>query len=71
MDLVKERLFQYALIWHPTREQSKEGKKSLIVLAPTLVLGSDDKSVGMRAIKAIPAEYDNQLDQIEVVIKPF
>lgn len=71
MELVKERLFEYALIWHPNKEQSKDGQRSKIVLEPKLVLGADDKSVGMKAIKAIPAEYDEQLEQIEVVVKPF
>lgn len=71
MELVKERLFEYALIWHPKKEQSKDGQRSKIVLEPKLVLGTDDKSVGMKAIKAIPAEYDDQLEQIEVVVKPF
>lgn len=71
MELVRERMFQYAILWHPSKEQAKEGQKSKMLIAPTMILGSDDKTVGMRAIKAIPAEYDAQLEQIEVVVQAF
>ncbi len=71
MEIVKERMFQYAVLWHPSKEQSKEGQKSKMIVEPKIILGSDDKAVGMKAIKAIPAEYDEQLDQIEVVVQAF
>ena len=72
-DLVKSRVFQYLVLWHPTKEQSKNATDNVskIIVESTLVLGVDDKAVGMKAIKAIPAAYDEQLDQIEVVIRPF
>lgn len=71
MELVKEKLFEYTVIWHPTKEESKSGKKSEMIVKPTIQLGADDKGVGMKAIKAIPAQYDGQLDQVEVVVRPF
>ena len=71
MELVKEKLFEYTVIWHPTKEESKAGKRSEVIVKSTTILGADDKGVGMKAIKAIPTTYDNQLDQVEVVVRPF
>lgn len=71
MELVKQKLFQYAVILHPTKEKSEKGNKSKLLVEPKVVLGNDEKSVGMQAVKAIPSEYDDKLDQIEVVVKSF
>ena len=71
MELVRERMFQYAILWHPSKEQAKEGQKSKMLVEPRMILGTDDKTIGMKAIKAIPSEYDNQLEQIEVVVQAF
>lgn len=71
MELVKQKFYQTAVLWHPTKEQSAKGEKSKLVVEMKTILGTDDKSVGMTLIKSIPADFDNQLDQIEIVVKPF
>lgn len=71
MELVKQKLYQTTVLWHPTSAQSKDGQKSKIVCEPKVLLGTDEKSVGMQTIKSIPNEYDTQLEQIEVVVCPF
>ena len=71
MELVKQKLYQAVVLWHPSTAQSKDSQKSKIVCEPKIFLGADDKSVGMQTIKSIPNEYDTQLDQIEVVVCPF
>lgn len=74
---MKQRLFQYAVLWHP-KEQNKNDltagapqEKSKIVVEPTIVLAGDEKSVGMLAAKKIPDDYNDQLDQIEILVRPF
>ena len=71
MELVKKNCYQTAVLWHPTAAQSKEGKKSKLIVEFKTTLETDDKSAGMKAIKSIPAEYDDQLEQIEIVVRPF
>lgn len=65
------KLFSYAIIWHPTKEQEKEGVKSKILKDPEWILEKTDKLVGMRAIREIPEEYADQLDQVEIAVAPF
>lgn len=67
----KPRLFQYAVIWHPTEAEAKDGQESKILVEVQNVLGLDKDSILMGASMDIPTEYKNKLSQIEVVIRPF
>jgi hypothetical protein len=70
--MLKSRLFQYAVIWHPTEKQVKdEGAKSKLIKELSTILAVDDKSVLMSASMDIPTEYKDQLDQVEIVVRPF
>lgn len=66
------KLFQYAILWHPTEKEIKEeGTKSKVLVQPTTMLSNDANSANMAAAMPIPAEYKEQLDQIEIVMRPF
>ena len=68
----KSKLFQYAILWHPTEQQAKEeSKKSELLVELTTVLAADDKEVAILAARQIKDEYLKQLDQVEVVVRPF
>ena len=68
----KSKLFQYAIIWHPTKKQIEDdGAKPKLVKELSIILASDEKSVLMSAAMDIPAEYKDQLDQVEIVVRPF
>jgi len=68
----KSKLFQYAIIWHPTEKQVKDdGAKPKLVKSLDTILAADEKSVVMSASMNIPAEYKDQLDQVEIVVRPF
>lgn len=65
-------LFEYAIIWHPTEKQKKDTEsKSCIVVKPTVVLSTDSNSAAITAAMSIPQEYKDQIDQIQVCVKPF
>ena len=66
------KLFQYAIIWHPTEKQIKEdGAKSKLIVPITTELAKDTRAVEMIAAMQIPLEYRGQLDQIEIASRPF
>ena len=66
------KLFQYAIIWHPTDKQVKEhGMKSEVLVEPTSILATDERKAAMAAAMEIPTEKREELDQIEIVIRPF
>lgn len=66
------RLFQYAIILHPTEEQAKEGKRAIIVKQPgECVVAKDEQELVLRAAREIPEKHLNVLDRIEVAVRPF
>lgn len=69
---MKKKLFQYAILFHPTEKEAKdEGLKSKVIQEPKTILSQDQNSAAMAAAMEIPAEYREKLDQIEVVMRPF
>lgn len=74
--MAKGKLFEYAVIFHPKEKKDAAGnpiedKKSILVKDLTRVLAGSDKEVAILAAKAIPAEYEDKLEQVEIVIRPF
>ncbi|HYD92473.1 MAG TPA: hypothetical protein VEA37_13430 [Flavobacterium sp.] len=70
--MTKARLFQYAIIWHPTEKQVKdESLKSKVLVELKTILAVDQNAVSMAAAMEIPADKKSELDQIEIVVRPF
>lgn len=70
--MATSKLFQYAILWHPTEKQVKdEGLKSKVLVEPKTILAADQQSAAMAAAMEIPAEKKTELDQIEIVLRPF
>lgn len=67
----KPRVFQYLIMWHPTDAQKKEGSKSKIITEPTTILAVDEKSATLSAAISIPDQCKLDLDQLEIVVRPF
>jgi hypothetical protein len=66
------KVFQYLILWHPTEKQIKEeGLKAKILVEQTTILASDQAGAAMAAAMEIPLERKAELDQIEIVIRPF
>ncbi len=77
---MKQRLFQYAVLWHPKEQKAGHvevgtitgsSEKSKIVTDLTTILAQDERTVGIIAARGIPEEYLSTLDQIEVIVRPF
>lgn len=67
----KAKLFQYAILWHPTEKEIKDGLKSKVIVNLKTVLSVDQNSASMVAAMDIPVEYKEVLDQVEIAIRPF
>lgn len=69
---MKQTLFQYSILWHPTEKQMKEdGLKSTVLVEVTTILAKDIHSAQMIAAMNIPFDYKNQIDQVEIACRPF
>jgi hypothetical protein len=66
------KLFQYAIIWHPTEKQMREeSAKSKVIIDLKTILAKDLQGAQMIAAMDVPADYREQIDQIEIAICPF
>jgi len=69
------KLFEYAIIYHPKAQKDASGNDTtpsdVLVKDITSVLATSDKQVSMLAAKSIPSEYDDKLEQVEIVIRPL
>lgn len=70
--MANSKLFQYAILWHPTEKQVKDdGEKSKVLVEPKTILAADQSGAAMAAAMEIPADKKSELDQIEIVLRPF
>ena len=70
--MANSKLFQYAILWHPTEKQTKdEGLKSKILVPPATLIAADQQSALMAVSMEIPVDKKDQLDQIEICLRPF
>jgi len=74
--MARGRLFEYAILWHPKEKKDAAGnpmetKKSVIVQAPKTEIAVKEEDVAILAARAIPNEYVDKLDEIEIVVRPF
>ena len=65
------KLFQYAIFWQPNSEQLKNGEKAKLLVDIKSVLAADEKSAMIMASRDIPEMYLDQLDQIQIAVRPF
>lgn len=69
------KLYEFAVIYTPiqTRDQLERGEKpkSVLVVDVTRVLANADGEASMLAARAIPAEYADKLDQVQIAVRPF
>ena len=67
----KPRLFQYAVIKHPTEEDAKAGKPSVILVPPSDWILCSEEEAQIRASRAIPDDELVNAPRIEVAVRPF
>lgn len=63
----RSRLFEYAVIYHP-RDKHKPAE---LVVPPTTILAPDRDIAVWIAARAIPEDYADRLDRMEVAVRPF
>lgn len=73
--MAKGKLYEYALLYHPKPEKDAAGKdiqaKSSIIKVPVMVLANSPEEVGILASRAIPDEFIDKLEDVEIIVRPF
>lgn len=65
---MKLRPFEFLVLLHP---EEKSTDSSKIIVEKQFVLAKDEKTAAMSATRAIPKEYDADLDRAEIIVRPF
>ncbi len=64
-------LFEVALIEKPTSKERENGGGEKLILPPTAVIASDDKSAGVQAVLQNKDKIQGDLSRVEVLVRPF
>lgn len=66
------QVFQYVAFYNPkTVDGGKCGEKAKIIVEPQTILAKDDKEATLKAARALPEEYVDRLDEVEIAVRPF
>ncbi len=65
------KLYEYAILWHPTTAEAEQGMRSILIIEPTYVLAVDKRAAMVSASMDIPSVYKDTLDQVEILVRPF
>lgn len=69
------KLYEYAVIFNPTatKDQNDRGEKpkSELIVDVQRVLANSDKEAMMLAARSIPEKYTDQLERVEIALRPF
>ena len=70
-----KKLYEYALLFHPRIVKDAVGNETqgadTILSPPKFVLAKDENEVAITAARAIPEEYLDKLDQVEICVRSF
>lgn len=65
------KLFDYAVIYQGKKDKDGEYVKKPALIKQDSILANDDKQAALVAAREIPESYLEELDKIDVVIRPF
>lgn len=69
--MAKCKLFEFAILEHPTEKEIEEGATSKVLVATTQVLAPDERTAGMLAGRQIPESALARIDRLEIALRPF
>lgn len=69
---MKKSLFQYAILHHKViKGESETEYETTIIVEPKTVLSKSADQVGILAARQIPEKYLEDLENVDIVVKPF
>ena len=71
LEVIKQKVFEYLVVKHPTIEQAETGTGSEIIVPLTQICANDEKGALLRANREIPEDQMQYESRLEVVIRPF
>lgn len=68
---MKTPLYEWAAVYRPVDEDGDEIKGELKIIQEGKLFASDTTKAIIQIAKLIPAEFDDKIDDIEIILRPF
>lgn len=68
---MKHKIFEFAIIGHPTEKEANAGKTTEFIVQPDKVLAPDLATANILASRQIPDKWLTKLDRVEIAVRPF
>jgi len=66
------KLYEFAVLHHPKPMKKDDAEpKSQVIVAVTNILARDDKEAALHAARLIPEQFEEKLEEVEIVVRPF
>ena len=65
------KLYEFVALYHPKKKKGEEKQKSELIVDIQRVLADSEDEVKILAARAIPEEYTDKLDRVELAVRPF
>lgn len=76
--MAKSMLYEFVLLYHPkdkknpTTGEVLESKKTILINDKIgFVLATEEKQAAIMVARQIPAEYEDKLEDVQILIRPF
>lgn len=73
--MAKGKLWEFAVLFHPKMLKDNAGNDvtppSVKIVPRTEMLAATEKEVALKGARAIPADYEDRLEDCEVLVRPF
>ena len=67
----KLRLFEYAVILHPEKDDNGRYRGDSELIEMKCVMAVDEKAATFKIARSIDADYENDYDRLEIAIRAF
>lgn len=70
---MQKKLFQFAVLYHEKVDKgnNKEEINSQIIVQPETIMAVDEKVALLQIAKKIPDTYQEKLQDVEILLRPF
>ncbi len=65
------KLYEFVALYHPKKKKGEEKQRSKVIVDIQRVVADSEEEVQMLAARAIPEEYTDELDRVELAVRPF
>lgn len=66
-----QQVFEYVVLLHPTEKEKKDGVKTKMIVDVKRLVAADAGTATLLAARAIPTEFEESIERVQVVVRPF